>query len=434
MTRQQREWTKFFKQVENDTSKQIDKETTMYLNEVFTDLIERFSEVEDYRKRVDDYEISVLLTCICIGLLWGENDIHNIAELLGNNIGKVRRYCSFSKARLPFAPSDSTLLRVIWHTNWLDILAIVNEWSGAHADSLNKHFAVDGKAIRAALEKCFGGTHPPYILNAFDVESGCLSAQIEVGKKTNELGEMENLFSLMDLEGDTITIDAAGTHPKVMATVHERGGHTILPVKGNQEGLMEALRLFIDEMQLYHPEYITRYSDSDNGIHKHGRIDYRDYLLITEGVDDLLAGTSFEGLGHSVGMAIRKRQELRYDPVTKEQQLKISEQTVIYISDWDSSLTVESFARYVRNHWAGSEMFHYVLDVEFDEDLSRIRTGNGMQNLSALRKLVVSILKILKKKTSSLKSFHTFRMMLRDLGGCVELESSHASADVLNAS
>ena len=97
-----------------------------------------------------------------------------------------------------------------------------------------------------------------------------------------------------------------------------------------------------------------------NGKRKHGRIDSRKYFVITEGVEELLKDTAFEGLCHSVGMVIRERRIVRRDPVTNQLKMECSTQEVYYISDWDDRLSAQEFAGYVRDHWAGCEMIHYV--------------------------------------------------------------------------
>lgn len=418
-SRSQIQQARYFRHLRLETEKQIDKEITWLFREMFLDLFVIFKEVEDYRARVDQYELNLLLTLLCLGILWAGNNISAIEEILANNIVKVRYYLGLSASDLPTTPSDTTLLSCLANVSWIQLLAYVDEWLSRHVSSSTQHLAVDGKAVRACLEKCFGGTHPPYILNSFDVESGSVRAQIAIAKKTNELGEMSSLFELLDLEGVTVTIDAAGTNDDVMRTITQSGGHCILPVKGNQKHLEEAIRLFFDEAHLHNPEIIREYGDKDNGNRKHGRIDSRQYFVITEGVEELLKGTSFEGLCHSVGMVIRERRVIRRDPENNEMSLECSTQVVYYISDWDDSLSADAFAKYVRDHWAGCEMVHYVLDATFNEDLSRVRRGFGMQNYALLRKLVYAMLVWIKRETSYAKGYAILRESLRDTWGCV---------------
>lgn len=406
---------RYFRNLQRNAQRALDRATTMaFANEV-NDLLISLSEVCEYRSRKPMYSVAVLLAVVLIGFLCGENTIKNIETFIKNNPDTVNMYLKEAGQYIKDMPSDSTILRALHDIDCLDLLAVINEWSYRHFQKGHRHIAVDGKAIRACLKKCFGGTHPPYILNAFDVESGAIHAQIQVGDKTNEMGELFNLLDLMNLDGAYITVDAAFSNAAAMRAVLNAGGHMILALKGNQPNLTEAVKAFMQDAQS-NTDFVQYWEDSDNGNALHGRICNRRYALVHACVDDLLKDTDFEGVAHSIGMVERYRKVIRYDENGQKcihQDIEV--QTVYYIMD-ESDISVEEFARYVRNHWAGSEIIHYTLDVEFDEDMSRVIKGNGMQNLSLLRKAAISILADIKKKTKGM-SFHDLRQDIRDLGG-----------------
>jgi hypothetical protein len=48
-----------------------------------------------------------------------------------------------------------------------------------------------------------------------------------------------------------------------------------------------------------------------------------------------------------------------------------------------------------RGHWEIENRVHYVRDVSFDEDRSRVRTGNGAQVMATLRNLAIAIIRLL---------------------------------------
>ncbi len=64
------------------------------------------------------------------------------------------------------------------------------------------------------------------------------------------------------------------------------------------------------------------------------------------------------------------------------------------------ALNVKQFAEATRNHWGIENSLHWVFDVVFKEDQSRIRTGFASQNLAALRRMAINALKCEPRKRS----------------------------------
>lgn len=154
---------------------------------------------------------------------------------------------------------------------------------------------------------------------------------------------------------------------------------------------------------------------------------HKEKNVITEGVEELLKDTALEGLCHSVGMVIREQRIVRRDPVTNQLKMECSTQEVYYISDWDDRLSAHEFAGYVRDHWAGCEMIHYVLDTTFSEDLCRVRKGFSKQNYALLRRLIYAMLTWLKKTIHYTKGYAILRQSLRDTCGCIMINNNEGS-------
>lgn len=66
----------------------------------------------------------------------------------------------------------------------------------------------------------------------------------------------------------------------------------------------------------------------------------------------------------------------------------------------------------VRGHWGIENRVHWVLDVTFHEDASRIRTGDAPQNMGVLRHIALNLLRHEPSK-GSLKT-KRFRAALND--------------------
>lgn len=410
VSRSQSEQHRYFRKLQKATEIQLDRQLTIRTREIVCDLLEHLDEVEDYRSRKCQYPIELILTLIVLGCMMGENTIANIENVLKANCGRVRDWLGMTREELPTMPSDSTMLRALHGCRSLDVMVVFVEWIERHftGELKTEHVAVDGKATRGSSDKIRGQEYPDYLLNAFSVTHGVISMQFTVGRKTNELGCMPQLFEVMDLAGVTITIDAAGTHSNIMKIITSAGGHAVLPVKGNQSNLEATLSEFIRDVTENHPDWIFAHDDVDNGKYQHGRVENRHYILIHNGVDDVLKGTPFEDLGHSVGMVTRTVEQVKKDDAGNILDIEPTTVFQIYITDY-RDLPVEKFANYVRDHWKGCETMHYILDMEFDEDHSRIRGDNARATSSLIRKVTLSFLKYIKQESKTRKSCHDIR-------------------------
>ncbi|MEG3437851.1 ISAs1 family transposase [Pannus brasiliensis CCIBt3594] len=70
---------------------------------------------------------------------------------------------------------------------------------------------------------------------------------------------------------------------------------------------------------------------------------------------------------------------------------KTTRQTHIYLSSWMEN--AEKMAGAIRSHWGIENTVHWILDVTFAEDKSRIRKENAPENFALLRRLALNILK-----------------------------------------
>ena len=103
---------------------------------------------------------------------------------------------------------------------------------------------------------------------------------------------------------------------------------------------------------------------------------------------------------------------------------KTSRERRVYISSLDAS--AERFASLVRGHWHVENRLHWVLNVTFGEDHSRIARKNGAENLAVLRKLALNLLKNMvdNRKPTSLvgkkrRASWSFPYALRVLGAAI---------------
>jgi predicted transposase YbfD/YdcC len=200
-------------------------------------------------------------------------------------------------------------------------------------------------------------------------------------KRTNEIGMAIPLLETCDITGKDITGDALLTQRAIAAYVVGQGAHYHFTVKGNQPTMERDIALLFQDRGA--PDY-TEISPPGHGRIETRRIwcstqlnDYLDFphveqvFLIERESIDKKSGR------HSLEIALG---------VTSRTPQQASPQRVLEVN---------------RGHWT-IESVHYIIDWNYDEDRSRIRTGFGPENITRLRRFAVGILKSFQKRRRSI--------------------------------
>jgi predicted transposase YbfD/YdcC len=274
-------------------------------------------------------------------------------------------------------PSHDTFSRVFAKLDPAALLVCLQHWLNALREKLGgKQVAIDGKTLRGSHD---GDARPNalHLVSAWATEARLFLGQLAVDQKSNEITAIPQLLELLDIKGDTVTIDAMGCQKEIAKTIVDKEANYVLQVKDNQPtlraALSEAFIRFADED--YTESSLRRLRTVD---HDHGREETRDYF-IADLPADWPGANDWIGL-KSIGMVLRTRKEGD----------QISEEVAFYITSLEAR--VKAFARAVRGHWGIETTLHWSLDVTFSEDQSRVRKDRGPENLGMLRRLIVSIL------------------------------------------
>jgi len=253
----------------------------------------------------------------------------------------------------------------------------MHSWVEAFAGSLRgRHIAIDGKTLRGSFDKAAGKT-ALHTITAFACDMRICLRQMLVDEKSNEIPAVPELLKLMELSGATVTLDAMHCQVDTAQAVVDADADYILIVKGNQEGLHQnLLDRFITYAETdYHVQGLKRHTTVEKS---HGRRERREYYFIEAPNDDPLLAR-WPGI-RSIGMVHRQR----------ESGDKVQEETIFAISS--HAPKVKMLSQHIRGHWAIENSQHWILDVTFAEDASRIRQGSSPEISAAFRRMALNIL------------------------------------------
>ena len=224
---------------------------------------------------------------------------------------------------------------------------------------------------------------------------GTLSVQgKQEAKQTNEIGMFTTVLDAIEIAGKTISADAMLTQRKLASYLVQRQAHYHFTAKGNQSALLEAIALLFKTRAI--PDLV------DVSPPDHGRIETRRIWCSTA----LNAYLDFPHVGQAF-MIEREVFHKKTATLTIEHALGITSQTPQQADARRVLLTN-------RGHWVIENSCHYVIDWNFHEDRSRIRTGNGPSNVTRLRRFAVSVIKCVSDgKTSVAETMRTLNRNTR---------------------
>ncbi len=263
--------------------------------------------------------------------------------------------------------------------NWLNSLRA----TAAAATGVERPvLAVDGKTARRSHDRK-NGLGALHSVSVWASEFGLSLGQVACAEKSNEITAIPELLRLVDIEGAIITIDAMGTQKAIAAQIIEGKADYVLALKGNQETLHQAVIDYIDEQLEGDLANAREHVTTEKG---HGREETRTYLQLP--APKTLPGFMlWEGL-KTIG-------------VVTSRCLRDGKET-IEIRYYISSLPmgVKRFARAVRGHWGIENACHWVLDMTYREDDSRIQDEALRENFAWLNRFTLSLLKQHPDRTS----------------------------------
>lgn len=259
------------------------------------------------------------------------------------------------------------------------ILSNLTQW----VSEISKHkegvIALDGKVMRRTLDKV-SGMSATHLVSAWSVENNFCLGQVKVADKSNEITAIPVLLELIDIKEATVTMDAMGCQYKIDDQIVKNKGDYVLGLKGNQGELFDDVKLYLDThlhgdfKDIPHTVYTSVNGD-------HGRIEERQVWLTTD-VDWLVAR-------HPRWKSIKS---IAVICSTREVSGKRSYEQRYYISSHEDK-EAQFIAQAIRTHWHVENKLHWQLDVSFNEDQIRLRSGFAAQNVALINKIALNLLK-----------------------------------------
>jgi predicted transposase YbfD/YdcC len=335
-------------------------------------VVEIFSQIQDFRvnrnQRHNLIDIITIAICATIAGCEGFNEI----EDWGNaHESWLEKFLSLPNG----IPSHDTFNRVF---RLLDPNVFQQSFL-AWISSINMLFdqrivSIDGKTIRRSYDP-INNKRPLHLVSAWACEANLSLGQVQVDEKSNEITAIPELLKILELKGAIVTLDAMGSQKTIAGDIIDRGADYVLALKKNHGDLFDDVETYFK----LEPE--SSFNETSSPADKdHGRIETR-VLTVAKNIDWLPQKDAWKGLKTVVRTC-----------TTKHTPIGIF-RTYRYFLTSLSPDQSEKIAQAIRSHWGIENNLHWVLDVVFNEDSSRVRDFNAVQNMALVRKMALSMLK-----------------------------------------
>jgi len=334
-----------------------------------------FSTLTDPRVegRTDHKLIDIITIAICAVVCGADNwvDIESY--------GKAKKDWLQSFLELPNGiPTQHTFRRLLMALSNDEFETCFIKWVQSFCVStVGRVIPIDGKTLRRSHDRSTGKS-AIHMVNAWCSENGICLGQIKTREKSNEITAIPELIKRIEINNCIVTIDAMGCQTHIAETIIKEGGDYILALKGNQGTLSKDVELFFqDAIERKFKDIPFDSFETIDG--DHGRIETRKIKTITD-LGWLYGKEKWSNL-NTIIMIQSERDEGG----------KISNETRYYISSVKDS--AKNLLKAVRSHWGVENSLHWVLDIGFREDESRIRKGQATENFAILRNIALNLLK-----------------------------------------
>lgn len=332
--------------------------------------LDYFVDLEDPRlDRKKLYKVSEILLVTLLSVICGAEGWQDIEDFGKAKLTYLRRYLPYENG----IPSDDTYRRFFRRIDPEEFRTRFCKWMQNLPLPADRIIAIDGKTSRHT----FDGDEKKalHMVSAFASETRLVLAQMAVPEKTNEITAIPELLDWLDLNGAIVTIDAMGCQREISQKIIDKGGDYILSLKGNQEALEADVKNLFNEESLLKGFGFEEHTTTDSD---HGRLENRRCRVMSV-PEVLIKRHNWPGLQSVIEI---------YS--TREFKDKTELEKRYYLTTLP--LDPIKISNAIRKHWGIENSLHYILDVSFRDDDSRIRKGNAPENIGIIKHAALNLL------------------------------------------
>ena len=355
-----------------------------------TSISEHFATLKDPRSEQGKAHLLVdILTITLCAVICGADDWVAVATFGETKEAWLRTFLALPNG----IPSHDTFGRVFRLLDpdelrrcFLDwVRAVVGEpgADGAPGGLGQQVVAVDGKTLRRSHDHR-SGTAALHLVSAWATEHGLVVGPVATDAKSNEITAIPILLRLLALDGAIVTIDAMGCQTAIATQIVEQGAEYVLALKDNHEHLHERVRLaFVDADAAAGTTLPLADLAAHSAVEKdHGRIERRRCRAIGDAT--YLAFIDPAGAWPHLKSVVCIESTRRIGDA-------VSTEARHYLSSLPADAAL--LQRVIRSHWGIEHRLHWVLDLAFHADSSRVRTDHAPENLAIIRHLALNLLR-----------------------------------------
>ena len=330
-----------------------------------------FADLPDPRRETKNklHALADILTIATCGIIAGAETWDAIAAYGAAKESFLRKYIPLANG----VPSPDTFERVFAKLDPDAFAAAFGRWMRAACEATGLiPVAVDGKSARSAPAGTATGRL--HLVTAWAAENRLVLGQVSVPDGSNEVAAIPDLLRTLELTGAIVTIDAAGCQTANARLIRDRSGHYLRAVKDNQPTLRAAVEAVFERA------CEAGFAGVEYGGHEavesgHGRAEERyvsvvyDPAGIPEAWPDVAAVVQVNRVREVGG--------------------KRTQTTHYYRTSHRG--TAAELGQVIRSHWDIENGLHWVWDVVYGEDDSRIRAGHAGANLGLIRRVAVAL-------------------------------------------